>query len=67
MSIVYNMKWIINSGDTDIWLLGIGRSGHIDFNEPYSSIKSQTRLIKLDKITRSDAASSFFGVHKVPK
>jgi len=46
--------------------LGIGWSSHIDFNEPFCSIKSRNRLIALDKITRSDA-QAHFGVHKVPK
>lgn len=53
-------------GGIDIQLLGIGRTGHVGFNEPGSSIKSRTRLIRLDKITRMDAASDFFGEENVP-
>ena len=41
-------------------LLGIGRNGHIGFNEPFSPRMSRTRLATLDPITRRDAASDFF-------
>ena len=54
-------------GGIDILLLGIGRTGHIGFNEPGSSISSQTRLVWLDNVTRKDAASGFFGEDFVPK
>lgn len=53
-------------GGIDIQILGIGRTGHVGFNEPGSSITSKTRLIRLDKITRLDAASDFFGEENVP-
>ncbi|MCU0446307.1 MAG: glucosamine-6-phosphate deaminase [Microscillaceae bacterium] len=54
------------AGGLDIQLLGIGRTGHIGFNEPGSAVNSMTRLITLDKITRLDAASDFFGEEHVP-
>ena len=54
-------------GGIDIQLLGIGRTGHIGFNEPGSSEKSGTRLITLDHVTRMDAASDFFGEENVPQ
>lgn len=57
---------ITDLGGIDIQLLGIGRTGHIGFNEPGSSMQSKTRLIRLDKITRLDAASDFFGQENVP-
>lgn len=53
-------------GGIDIQLLGIGRTGHVGFNEPGSSMTSKTRMIRLDKITRLDAASDFFGQENVP-
>ncbi|MBV6646063.1 MAG: glucosamine-6-phosphate deaminase [Cyclobacteriaceae bacterium] len=59
-------RQISNLGGIDIQLLGIGRTGHIGFNEPGSSEKSRTRLIRLDKITRLDAASDFYGEEHVP-
>ncbi|MCL4159343.1 UNVERIFIED_CONTAM: hypothetical protein GTU68_064091, partial [Idotea baltica] len=54
-------------GGIDIQVLGIGRTGHIGFNEPGSSKTSSTRLITLDKITRSDAAGDFMGEENVPR
>ena len=60
-------KLIDDLGGIDIQLLGIGRTGHIGFNEPGSSEKSTTRLITLDHITTLDAASDFFGEENVPK
>lgn len=57
---------IMDLGGLDIQLLGIGRTGHIGFNEPGSTINSPTRLIALDSVTRIDAASDFFGEENVP-
>jgi len=57
---------IERAGGIDIQLLGIGRSGHIGFNEPGSSRDSLTRLVALDPVTRGDAADSFFGEENVP-
>lgn len=54
-------------GGLDLLLLGIGRSGHIGFNEPGSGPDTRTRLIVLDEITRKDAASDFFGEENVPR
>jgi len=58
---------IAAAGGIDLQILGIGRTGHIGFNEPGSSRASRTRLITLDKVTRLDAASDFFGEWNVPK
>ncbi|MCC5829996.1 MAG: glucosamine-6-phosphate deaminase [Phycisphaeraceae bacterium] len=58
---------IADAGGIDIQILGIGRTGHIGFNEPGSSRSSRTRLITLDRITRADAASDFFGQEHVPR
>ena len=57
---------IAEAGGIDLQLLGIGRSGHIGFNEPGSARESRTRLIFLDTITRADAAADFFGEANVP-
>ena len=54
-------------GGIDIQILGIGRTGHIGFNEPGSPIDSKTRLITLDRLTMLDAASGFFGIENVPR
>lgn len=58
---------IVAAGGIDIQLLGIGRTGHIGFNEPGSGDSSRTRLITLDQVTRTDAASDFFGAENVPR
>ncbi len=57
---------IRRAGGIDFQILGVGRSGHIGFNEPGSGRESRTRLIWLDTITRKDAASDFFGEENVP-
>jgi glucosamine-6-phosphate deaminase len=58
---------IVKAGGIDVQLLGIGRTGHIGFNEPGSGRDSRTRLITLDRVTRIDAASDFFGQENVPR
>lgn len=60
-------EMIRDAGGIDIQLLGIGRTGHIGFNEPGSRPDSPTRLITLDQVTRKDAASDFFGEEYVPR
>ncbi|OED36715.1 glucosamine-6-phosphate deaminase [Flavobacteriaceae bacterium (ex Bugula neritina AB1)] len=62
----YEMK-IKRYGGLDFQLLGIGRTGHIGFNEPGSHPNSGTRMITLDHVTRSDASSDFNGLENVPK
>ena len=59
-------KKIKAAGGIDIQILGIGRTGHIGFNEPGSPRNSHTRMVTLDSITRRDAASEFFGEENVP-
>lgn len=54
------------AGGIDIQILGIGRTGHIAFNEPGSPRNSRTRMVTLDSITRRDAAPGFFGEENVP-
>ncbi|MEO6001013.1 MAG: PIG-L family deacetylase [Chitinophagaceae bacterium] len=54
-------------GGIDFQLLGIGRNGHIGFNEPGSQVNSCTRLITLDPITRFDAAYDFDSMNNVPR
>ncbi|MAX25817.1 MAG: glucosamine-6-phosphate deaminase, partial [Phycisphaeraceae bacterium] len=54
-------------GGLDIQILGIGRTGHVGFNEPPSFKDSQTRLVKLDPITISDATREFIREDLVPR
>ncbi|MCM8570396.1 glucosamine-6-phosphate deaminase [Gramella jeungdoensis] len=58
---------INQAGGLDFQLLGIGRTGHIGFNEPGSHHNSVTRMITLDHLTRIDAAPAFHGISNVPK
>lgn len=58
---------IEKAGGIDIQILGIGRTGHIGFNEPGSGPNSRTRLVTLDRLTRLDAARDFHGEHNVPR
>ena len=60
-------KKIKEFGGLDFQLLGIGRTGHVGFNEPGSHYNSGTRVITLDHITRVDAAPSFLGIDNVPR
>lgn len=62
----YEQK-IAEAGGLDLQLLGIGRTGHIGFNEPGSTRESRTRMVTLDRLTRMDAAADFFGESNVPR
>lgn len=55
------------AGGLDLQVLGIGRTGHIGFNEPGSGRDSRTRLVTLDQLTRRDAARDFLGEAHVPR
>jgi glucosamine-6-phosphate deaminase len=55
------------AGGLDLQILGIGRTGHIGFNEPGSTRVSRTRLVTLDSLTRADAARDFLGESNVPR
>jgi len=60
-------RQIRDLGGIDVQILGIGKTGHIGFNEPGSGEKSRTRLVHLDAVTRRDAAADFFGEEFVPR
>lgn len=57
---------ISSYGGIDIQLLGIGRTGHIGFNEPGSAPNSGTRLVILNELTRRDASRDFGGKENTP-
>ena len=59
-------KKITAYGGLDLQVLGIGRTGHIGFNEPGSAPNSGTRMVTLDDLTRKDAAKDFGGKANVP-
>lgn len=63
-------RWIEADGGLDVQLLGIGRNGHIGFNEPSplsvaDALKLPTRLVELHPVTRADAAKDFGGLDRV--
>lgn len=57
---------IVAAGGIDLQLLGIGRTGHIGFNEPGSSLASRTRIKTLAPLTRIDNSRFFASVEDVP-
>jgi glucosamine-6-phosphate deaminase len=63
-------RWIEAEGGLDLQLLGIGRNGHIGFNEPSGldvaeMLRLPTRLVDLHPVTRADAAREFGGEDRV--
>ncbi len=58
---------IHKAGGIDLQVLGIGRTGHIGFNEPGSSLASRTRVKALTDATRSDNARFFASLDDVPR
>lgn len=58
---------IAAAGGVDIQVLGIGRTGHIGFNEPGSSLASATRVKTLTEQTRLDNARFFDSLDDVPR
>lgn len=57
---------IREAGGIDWQLLGIGRDGHVGFNEPGSDGETRTRRVDLADETREDAAPTFGGLEGVP-
>ncbi len=57
---------IAAAGGIDLQILGIGRTGHLGFNEPGASADSRTHRVELHTMTRSDAALRFGGLAAVP-
>jgi glucosamine-6-phosphate deaminase len=63
-------RWIAADGGLDCQLLGIGRNGHIGFNEPTdldveTALALQSRLIELHPVTKADAAREFGAIERV--
>src|SRR5271169_2025776 len=59
-------KEIEEVGGIDLSILGIGINGHIAFNEPGSSFKSETREVKLSKETIKTNSRLFPNTKKIP-
>ncbi len=58
---------IAEAGGIDLWILGVGRDGHVGFNEPGCARDSRTRVVRLARETREDAAAAFGGLDRVPE
>lgn len=58
---------VVSTGGLDLQLLGIGRNGHVAFNEPGSPEDGRTRRVELQAATREDAAAAFGGLDAVPR
>jgi glucosamine-6-phosphate deaminase len=54
-------------GGVDLQILGIGRNGHLAFNEPGTPLDGLTRPVDLAPTTRADAADRFGGLERVPR
>src|SRR5216110_3693634 len=54
-------------GGIDLQLLGIGKAGHIGFNEPLSALRSRTRVKALTPTTMKQNAASFGGAENMPR
>ncbi len=57
---------IREAGGIDLQVLGIGRTGHIGFNEPPSAAETRTRWVHLDEMTRRDNSLFFGDLNQVP-
>jgi len=53
-------------GSLDIAILGLGRNGHLGFNEPLSAAESPTRVVELSAVTLEDNARYWGSVADVP-
>lgn len=57
---------IVDAGGVDLQVLGIGRNGHIGFNEPGSSLAAPTHVAELSAETRRDNARYFSSLEDMP-
>ncbi|MDR7238864.1 glucosamine-6-phosphate deaminase [Neobacillus drentensis] len=58
---------IVNQGGIELQLLGLGRNGHIGFNEPGTSFQSKTHVVALDNSTRKANSRFFDSIEQVPQ
>lgn len=63
----YYEELMVECGGIDLQLLGIGRSGHIGFNEPLSSLSSRTRVKPLTPLTISENQGQFANPADMPR
>ena len=58
---------LLDAAPVDFVVLGIGRDGHVAFDEPGSPVDAGVRRVRLNAVTRSDAAADFDGLDSVPE
>lgn len=57
----------VTAAGVGLQILGVGRNGHLAFNEPGASLESRTRVVRLAEVTRADNARFFAGPEEVPR
>ncbi len=57
---------LVTRAGVGLQILGVGRNGHLAFNEPGSSFDSRTRVVRLAPATRADNARYFDSPEQVP-
>lgn len=60
-------RLIAEYGGIDLQLLGLGRAGHLGFNEPLSAFRSRTRVKALSPLTLAQNAPLFSKPDKIPR
>lgn len=57
----------LEAAPIDLAVLGLGRDGHVAFDEPPARLASGVNRVRLAEATRADAASTFGGAARVPE
>lgn len=57
---------LLDAAPIDLAVLGLGRDGHVAFDEPGSNTTAPVRRVRLHETTRADAAADFGGLERVP-
>jgi glucosamine-6-phosphate deaminase len=58
---------LLDQAPIELVVLGLGRDGHVAFDEPGSSVAAGARRVRLHELTRADAAADFDGLEQVPR
>jgi glucosamine-6-phosphate deaminase len=58
---------LLDEGPIDLVVLGLGRDGHVAFDEPGSGVAAGVRRVRLTEVTRTDAIYDFGELQKVPR
>lgn len=58
---------LLDEAPVDLVVLGLGRDGHVAFDEPGSRTDAGVRKVDLHPTTRADAAPDFGGLDQVPQ